>query len=58
MKINPKYLLINNKYIFESDENNWKKMEEKIQIIIDKLSSSGIILTEERKSMIELIFFL
>ena len=55
-KLSPEYLLINNKYIFENDENNWKNIEEKIQIIIDKLTSSGTILTEERKSIMELIF--
>ena len=56
-KLSPEYLLINNKYIFENDGNNWKNIEEKIQIIIDKLTSSGTILTEERKSIMELIFF-
>ena len=57
-KLSPEYLLINNKYIFENDENNWKNIEEKIQIIIDKLTSSGTILTEERKSILNSFFLI
>ena len=56
-QFNPNYFSINNKFIFEKDENNWKKMEENIQIIKNKLVISGTELTSDRKDLMELIFF-
>ena len=57
--INPEYIIINNKTIFEKDENNFKILMEKMKIIKDKIrySTSDDLFKDNKISIFNLIFF-
>ena len=56
--INPEYFFINNKIIFENDENFWKNTSEEMQKVINRISSSkGEQISIEIISFLDKIFF-
>ena len=52
------YFSLNNKIIFECDENNWNKIKEKMDIIKNEISNSKrVVLTEDKINIMKAIFF-
>ena len=55
--LNPEYFSINNKIIFENNENDWKQLMEEMEKIKNEISSSKAEKLDEKKiSLIKLIF--